>query len=269
MTKTTWQGLPQGVRHAIEGEMGAVVGTEVISGGLNSEVTLVAENSQRRVFIKGAKLQDTHRVIQMRREALVNDYVVNVSPSMHWQIETDGWLVLGFEYIEGRRADYSPNSPDIPLVLETLDALSEIECPNIPLLYSDRRHSNHATVEDLRRFAGNSLQHTDLNPGNVWISGGRAFLLDWARATRGAAWGDVAALALCLQTCGHTPRDAEAIVSRLPVWKTLEPGDLDASVQYKCVLRDAQLRRPIEDPWTNAAVEAARRWLQYRWSLAH
>jgi hypothetical protein len=267
MTKTQWSDLPQEVQDAARQELGGVSGIEMISEGLNSDITLTAETGSGRVFIKGARLDAEGKILQLRREISINPYVTHLSPEIRLQVEVDGWLVVGFDYVEGRRADYSPNSPDIPLVLETLDALSETPCPDIKLLYSDRRHSNHARVEDLRRFAGNSLMHTDLNPGNVRISDGRAYLLDWARPTRGAAWSDAASLVMCLMTCGHTPRDAEAIVSALPVWKTLEPGDLDAAAHYQSALRSDNMRKPIYDPWSNASVEAARRWSDYRRGL--
>ncbi len=266
MKKTHWSDLPQEVQDAVRLIVGGVTDIEMISEGLNSELTLAAETESGRLFFKGARLDDSGKSLQLRREISINPYVTHLSPKIRVQVEEAGWLLVGFDHVEGRRADYSPKSPDIPLVLELLDALSETPCPGIPLPYSESRRSNHARVDDLRRFAGNSLMHTDLNPGNVWIARDRAYLLDWARPTRGASWSDASALALCLITCGHIPRDAEAIVSALPVWKDLGPGDLDAAVQYMSAVRSDLVRNPIDDHWTNSAVEAARRWWDYRWS---
>jgi hypothetical protein len=45
---------------------------------------------------------------------------------------------------------------------------------------------------DLALLAGDHLLHTDLNPDNILISDGRAWLVDWAWTTLGAAWIDPA-----------------------------------------------------------------------------
>ncbi|MCD0453808.1 hypothetical protein LO762_32200, partial [Actinocorallia sp. API 0066] len=201
--------------------------------------------------------------LQLRREIAINPYVTHLSPTIRLRVEQADWLIVGFDHVEGRRADYSPLSPDIPLVLDLLDRLSETPCPEIPLRSAEKLRSAHARPEDLRRFRGDALAHADLNPGNVRITGdGRAHLIDWARYMRGAPWSDATAFALCLMTCGHTPHDAEDILSALPVWKTLEPGDLDATAYYQSALRSTW--KPRLDPWTNASVSAARRWSDHR-----
>ncbi|MBB4920032.1 phosphotransferase [Streptosporangium saharense] len=265
MTKTLWYELPREVRGAVQREVGGVAGVEEVSDGLNSDLTLAAETGAGRLFIKGSKLDDDLKTRQLRREISISPYVTHLSPAMRFHVEAAGWLVVGFDHVDGRRADYSPLSPDIPLVLDLLDRLSETPCPDIPLRVSDR--SAHARPEDLHRFDGEALAHSDLNPGNVRITAdGRAYLLDWARYVRGAAWSDAAAFAMCLMTCGHTPSDAEDILAALPVWKTVAPGDLDAMAYYQSAIRTSW--RPRLDPWTNASVAAARRWHDYRTDLA-
>jgi len=68
-------------------------------------------------------------------------------------------------------------------------------------------------------------------------------------------------------SCGHTPRDAEAIVSALPAWKDLDPASLDGEAHYGSAARSGWGLKPIDDPWSNASVEAARRWWDYRRAL--
>ncbi|MFJ2030733.1 hypothetical protein [Streptosporangium sp. NPDC087985] len=41
----------------------------------------------------------------------------------------EGWIVLLHEYVDGRDADLSPGSPDVPLVLDTLVVLNEALTP--------------------------------------------------------------------------------------------------------------------------------------------
>ncbi|MBB4763756.1 hypothetical protein ACFQFC_06045 [Amorphoplanes digitatis] len=43
-----------------------------------------------------------------RNEDRINPYLPAEMPRLHWQIEIDGWLLLGFEYVEGRYPDLSP-----------------------------------------------------------------------------------------------------------------------------------------------------------------
>ncbi|MDX6745082.1 phosphotransferase [Actinocorallia sp. A-T 12471] len=266
MAKTSWHELPRGVRDAVQRELGGVAGVEMISEGLSSDVTFVAETGLGRLFVKGARLDDDLKARQLRREISINPYVTHLSPEIRLQVEEAEWLIVGFDYVEGRRADYSPLSPDIPLVLDLLGELSETPCPEIPLRDAGRLRESHARPEDLHRFSGDALAHTDLNPGNFRItSDGRAYLVDWARYSRGAPWIDATAFAMCLMTCGHTPYDAEGIMAALPVWKTLEPGDLDAVAYYQSAMRSAW--QPRLDPWTNASVAAARRWFDYRVGL--
>jgi hypothetical protein len=156
------------------------------------------------VFIKGV-VGNERATRALAREAAINPYVTAVTPELLWQVEAAGWSVLGFEYIPGRRVDYSPGSPDITKVIRTLTTLGDIACPDLQLPYLEARMANHTPAEQLWRFTGNALLHTDLNPSNVRISGDRAYLLDWAVPTRGITWSGAADLVLRLITCGHTP----------------------------------------------------------------
>lgn len=64
-----------------------------------------------------------------RNEARINPHLPAPMPRMHWQIEADGWLMLGFEYVEGRHPDLSPDSPDLPVVAATLNAMAAALTP--------------------------------------------------------------------------------------------------------------------------------------------
>jgi hypothetical protein len=124
--------------------------------------------------------------------------------------------------------------------------------------------ANYTPAEELWRFAGNALLHTDLNPGNVRIVGDRAYLVDWAVPTRGVAWSEAADLALCLITCGHTPVDAEALASQIPAWATADKDALDISVRSQEATWLDLYSTKTNGPWTNATVTAAQRWAQHR-----
>ncbi|MBL1087273.1 hypothetical protein JK359_35845 [Streptomyces actinomycinicus] len=104
-----------------------------------------------------------------------------------WHIEEDGWSLLGFEYVEGGHADYTPGSPDLP----TMSRLADVPAPGFEL--KTMPHRLRTFVDDpqeLSWFAGNSLLHTEWNPHNVLITGHGALLVDWGWASLGAAWID-------------------------------------------------------------------------------
>ncbi|POM24675.1 Phosphotransferase enzyme family protein [Actinomadura rubteroloni] len=266
--KTDWNDLPQGVRDAVREQAGGIAAVRTISAGWNSEASLVAETGSGPLFVKGARLADTLKVVQLRREISINPYVTHLSPEIRFHVEAGGWLVAAFNFVNGRRADYSPCSPDIPRVFEALDALSHTPRPDVELKYADQVYSSQGDVALLRRVSGDSLVHGDLTPANVLVTPERVFLLDWARPTRGASWLDAVSMAHFMITCGHSPRDAEAIAAQLRGWKDLGPGDLDAIVHHGSAVRSAWGLKPhATDPWTNASLEAARRWWSHRRAL--
>ncbi|GAA4224837.1 hypothetical protein GCM10022254_05240 [Actinomadura meridiana] len=259
-----WEDLPAQVREAIEEKAGTVVKAEPISEGINSDVTLVLHLRSDRLFVKGSRTDNPRRMRSLGREAVINPYVVPISPALAFEIETAGWKLLGWEYIDGRRIDYSPGSPDIPKIVETLAWLAEIECPDLGFPELPARMKNFTPEDDLWRFAGSGLLHTDPNPGNVRIANGKAYLVDWACPTRGIAWSDAAEVALCLITCGHTPADAERIIADLPVWRTADTTSVEISVASTEATWTGLYPESNPDPWINATVAAARRWAAYR-----
>ena len=87
----------------------------------------------------------------------------------------------------GAHADYSPGSLDIPKVIAALLQLQELTCPDIDLKQADQRWASYTSAPDL--LVGTSLLHTDWSPGNVLVNE-RAYLVDWAWPTKGAAWID-------------------------------------------------------------------------------
>lgn len=83
------------------------------------------------VFCKGVKVDDRQSFMH-RNEAAVNPFLPkDVAPRLLWQIENDGWLLLGFEHVSGQHANYSPGSSDLPLLTKTVQAISQTEAPAI------------------------------------------------------------------------------------------------------------------------------------------
>ncbi|MEI5102023.1 hypothetical protein RB200_30270 [Streptomyces sp. PmtG] len=141
-------------------------------------------------FVKGVPVQDAKACAGQRWEVVVNHCVHAVGPRLRWHVVVGGWDLLGFEFIDGRHADLSPESADLPLVADTLKAAQALRPPETVTLpsfadcwepYVDRRR--------LPLLRGDALLHTDANPHNLMVTGERAHLIDWATPALGAPRG--------------------------------------------------------------------------------
>lgn len=203
-----------------------------------------------------------------QRESAINPYVRAVSPALLWRIEIAGWDLLCFEYLQGRCADYTPGSTDLPRVLATMRRLAELPCPALPPVYFRRAEQRWAeqldgTAADL--FAGETILHTDYNPSNVLITNdGHAHIIDWAWPTRGAAWIDPACLALRLIANGHTPAGAEEVVQECPAWVDTDGASIDLFVCVLASLWDEIARDQPNEPWKQTLATSAGRWRDHR-----
>ncbi|SEG26873.1 hypothetical protein SAMN04489712_104153 [Thermomonospora echinospora] len=269
MERVEWESLPPAVRDAVQEHIGAVVKIEPIPEGKNSALVAVAHTSTDRVFLKGARACEPAKAAQLEREAAINPYVTAIAPALAFEAAEDGWHLLGFEYVCGHRADYAPGSPDLPKVLETLDALDRLPCPQggVQLPWFEARLSNYAPPQHLRHFTGRALLHTDLTPGNMRVTPQGAMLVDWATASRGADWVNPADLVLCLIACGHTPRDAEAAVTDVTSWRNADPEAINAYARTTAATW-LELYFTATHPWARAAVKAAQQWAMHRWETS-
>ncbi|MFI7174712.1 aminoglycoside phosphotransferase [Streptomyces spororaveus] len=184
---------------------------------MNSAVAARVHTADTTVFVKGLR-SDHRRAWTQQREADINPSVRHLAPAVLWHVQEAGWDLLGFEDIDGHHANYTPRSPDLPLVVSTMARLSSITAPGIVLKSMPDRMKSHSELPEL--FAGTTLLHTDWFPTNVLVAGGRAALVDWAWASRGAAWIDPALWVVWLVKSGHTPEAAEGWAARVPAWNT-------------------------------------------------
>jgi hypothetical protein len=79
------------------------------------------------------------RATAQRREVEINLNVQPIAPRLLWQIDSQHWHILGFEYLNGRAADLGPGSTDLAGIAGVLGQLSEVEAPaNACLRIEDR-----------------------------------------------------------------------------------------------------------------------------------
>jgi hypothetical protein len=263
LSRTHWDELSDGVRDAIESRTGAVLGAETAAEGLNSALAAVLRTASGTVFVKGLRT-DQSGVAAQQREATINAYVLDVAPRLLWRTEVDGWDLLAFDHVQGRHADYSPGSDDLPRVVEALDLLARIRCPDLPLKRAEQRWACYvddpAALDSLR---GDSLLHTDFNPLNVLISANSTYIIDWAWPTRGAAWIDPACFAVRLMAAGHSAADAESWAARTGVWTSAPAEGITVFAEANRRLWE-EIARNDPQSWKRRMAAAASAWARHR-----
>ncbi|MFZ3470402.1 phosphotransferase [Streptomyces sp. 2.9] len=252
--------IPADVLDLIETQTGPVLTYETVSGGLNSAVAARVRTADTTVFVKGLR-SDHRRVWTQQREADINPSVRHLAPAVLWHAQEAGWDLLGFEDIDGQHADYTPGSPDLPLVVSAMARLSSITAPGIVLKSMPDRVKSHSDCPEL--FAGTTLLHTDWFPTNVLVTGDRAALVDWAWASRGAAWIDPALWAVWLVKSGHTPEAAEGWAARVPAWNTAPACAVTAFAKATVSVWE-EIAEGEREGWVLDILRAARSWYDSR-----
>jgi hypothetical protein len=254
-TRLDWEN----VRSLIEEQTGPVFTAEPVTEGLNSEIAVIVNASRGATFVKGLR-SDHRRVWTQQREAAINPYVLQVSPRLRWHVETDGWNLLGFDHVSGRRVDYSPGSPDLPKVIHVMRQLGKIPCPALQMKQAEQRWFSYTDIPEL--FAGEHLLHTEWSPGNVLVNDA-AHLVDWAWPTRGAGWIDPACWVVWLVASEHNPQSAEDWAAQVPAWHAAPRDALDAFARAQADMWDG-IARDGPEPWTQRMAGAARQWVEHR-----
>lgn len=245
----------------IEPYTGPISRVEHTARGFTSAVTAIVEARVGRVFVK-ADRDPGPNVTSQEREAAINPHVRSVSPALLWQQRGDGWYTLGFEVIDGRRADIEPGSADLPAVADAVAALGKLGCPDVARDWPETRWNRFTDQPEL--LAGDALLHSDINPGNLLVGpDGQVAVVDWSWPTRGAAFIDPASLVVQLVAAGHSPADAEGWAARCPAWSEADPAAVDAFAAATVAMhRHFEERYPA--PWRTAMTEAVTSWADYR-----
>lgn len=200
------------VQHLIEKHTGPVTSVRHADAGFNSELAVVINDT---TFVKGLR-SDHPRAWTQERERGINLHVQHISAGLLWSEQAEGWDLNGFEYLDGRSADYAPGSGDLALIAAMMTLFPSAPS-GVELKRAEHRWSGYSTQPDL--FAGDGLVHTDWSPSNALISGGRAVMVDWAWPTRGASWLDPACWVVWLIATGHGPEQAEEWALRVPAFQ--------------------------------------------------
>lgn len=258
-------GLPEDLREVISMHTGKIGAVTPASAGNHADVSATLETGQGRMFLKAARKSEFGagaEVRSLRAEAAVNEYVTAFAPRLLWTAEAGEWLALGFEHVEGRPADYAPGSEDLEVLADLVHALQFAPCPGVVRRQVGMRWQKQTS--DISPFAGDALLHADLNADNLIVTDGRVFLVDWAFASRGAAWLELGLLVPWLLKAGHSPREADAWLQRFPSWVKADAADIDL---FSEVFAATWRSRTDAAPWVAGHAARARRWADYRVAL--
>ncbi|MCO5994184.1 aminoglycoside phosphotransferase family protein [Actinoallomurus rhizosphaericola] len=291
-----WDALPDDVRSAVEQQCGGqVIKAEMPELGCSSEFSATLHLDGGRIFCKGIRAD--HPAAWMHgNEAAVNPLLpVGLAPRLLWQLAVDGWLMLGFEHAAGRHPDLTPSSPDLAAIAEAITALRQLTpsaAPNRSLAarwarlpvwrqYAqdppadlDPWEAEHlprlveleATAPEL--VDGDALLHTDLQPGNLLIEDGAVMVIDWAWASRGAAWVDPAFMVIRLMAAGHSPQSAEVWASQIPAWREAPAAAVTAFAATVLGLWGHKTRSAAARPHSAKLTAVARNWARHRLEAA-
>ncbi|WP_459250992.1 phosphotransferase [Streptomyces youssoufiensis] len=247
--------------HPFTGNRTSVGSTE---RGFDADLTAVVECEKGPFFVKAMRNRQGGRRNSILRERAVASTVRPIAPALVWEAEDDDWIVLGYEVVSGRRADFTAGSPDLSVVAELINQLRTLPAPNVAQAWAETRWDRFTEPGTAQLSRGGTLLHTDIHPSNVMVGDGRSWLVDWSWPTLGAAFIDPACMVVQLISTGHTPAQAETWAGQCEGWAKADPATLDAFARatYRMWVTRAE-GRPDES-WLGAMVTAAQEWTRHR-----
>ncbi|MEV5509202.1 hypothetical protein [Streptomyces orinoci] len=249
----------------VQPHTGNLAGTRPVPGGHSSDVTALVEGEKGRFFVKAVPNRPGGRRDSIVRERLINPAVVPVSPALRWHAEDDEWIVLGFDFVEGRSASFEPGSPDLPAVVGLLNRIGELGLPEVARDWTETRWDRFAAQDaDTTLFRGDALLYTDINPGNLMIGDRGTWAVDWSWPTRGAAFIDPACLVVQLVAAGHSPESAESWATGCAAWSNADPRAIDAFAVANLRMHRRFAERNPDTSWLWAMLAANQAWAAHR-----
>jgi aminoglycoside phosphotransferase (APT) family kinase protein len=224
-----WEALPEEVRAAVEGGLGAlVVSAQSQAGGFSPGVAarLCLENG-RRAFVKTAGAQPNPDTPALHRsEAAVAAALPRGAPAPRLLFAHDDgdWVALVFEDVDGREPALPWRRHELDRVLAAVTDLSAaltpapFAAPSLAERFGEQfrgwrtlagaggaPHLDPWAADRLDLLAeleadwaeasvGETLLHADIRADNILLTPARVFFVDWPHACVGTPWIDLAAL---------------------------------------------------------------------------
>jgi len=274
-----WQFLPPHIRAEVERRIGSpVTDAESRTAGFTpgfASVLTCADGSRH--FVKAAStiaqrmFADAYRE-EARKLGMLPDGVP--APQLRWMHDADDWVVLGFEYVDGR-APLRPWAPDelaaasrmaveIATLLtpapEGIDRAID-EFADWPGLWDRIDHPRATECRALAaRYAevvdGDTLVHTDIRDDNLLVrADGSVVMCDWNWPVAGAPWLDSLFLLIGPRGDGL---DVEAHIAEHPLLAAVDPEHIDIAIALILGYFEASAAQPV--PPTSPYLRQAQAW---------
>ncbi|MFD7711474.1 aminoglycoside phosphotransferase family protein [Streptomyces sp. NPDC059786] len=263
--RTPWEALPESVKDAVAGVLGApVVSAVTQTGGFSPGVAArVGTADGRRAFVKAVSADANPQSPGLHRaEARVSAALPPEVPAPRLLGSHDDgtWVALVFEDIDGRQPRVPWLRDELRLVFDAVGELGRILTPSpvdVPRAVDDLaddfrgwRHLLDAgdtgdgldpwTRDRLPLLAdladrwtgaadGDTLVHSDLRADNVLLTpDGRVVLVDWPHARRAAPWFDLLVMLPCVRAQGGP--DPEEVFAAHPLGQGADPDGVTATL---------------------------------------
>ncbi|MGV9312561.1 phosphotransferase family protein [Streptomyces sp. NPDC003691] len=233
--RVRWEELPAELRAAIEKRTGEVDAVETVNTGFNC--TLAFRIHTRRnglLFLKGVRLSDEKGMTGLLCEERINRAIGGIGAMIRHRFEVAGWVCLAFVHIEGRHIDYGPGTPDLGHLTAVLHMMHRLKTPAFPIPQLADAFAGYLKPGEAEALRGTRLLHTDMNPHNVLIGRGQAYVVDWAMPALGPPWVDAAYAATWLMSYGQPPEDALAWLNGFASWRQADRAAVETLVEVTC-----------------------------------
>lgn len=292
-----WVHLPPYIRRAVEQRLGTtVVDSFSCDAGFTpglASVLLCTDGTRH--FIKAASVKAQPYSAKAYREEARKARTLPpglAAPRLRWTIEDPEWVVLGFEYVEGRAPERPWTASDLAaasqMLVDTSVRLTPApglgvtdiaeECADWPLYWDHVRRTrpNLVGLDEGARLAagfaevatGDTLVHFDVRDDNLIMRpDGRVVLCDWNWPVRGAAWLDSLILLIGPRGDGL---DVEAHIAAHPLLAAVDPEAIDRVLALLAgfFLRSGDQPRVSNSPWLREVAawqgEVCWEWLAQR-----
>ncbi|PZG56285.1 aminoglycoside phosphotransferase [Spongiactinospora gelatinilytica] len=270
-----WHEVPPAVRAAVEAHLGGRVVEAVtqIGGFSPAAAARLRLADGRRAFVKavGSDVNPHSRGMYLE-EAEISAALPATAPAppLRAAFDTDGWVALVFDDVDGRQPTMPWRPDELARVLGALGELARVPAPPALPALADRlarafvgwrRLAGGEDVTGLHPWAvrhldtlaaieadwplgvaGETLVHADIRADNVLLTADRVVIVDWAWASRGAAWFDLVQMLPSVRMQGGPP--PQEVLAGHPLGRAADPGAVTAVVAALAEFMLRMSRRP-------------------------
>ncbi|MEU0072686.1 aminoglycoside phosphotransferase family protein [Streptomyces sp. NPDC006332] len=266
--RTPWEHLPQPVRDAVAGVLGApVVHAVTQPGGFSPGVAArVRAADGRRAFVKAVSTDTNPHSPRLHRTEARNAAALPPAvpaPRLLGTHDDGTWVALVYQDVTGRQPHVPWREPELRRVLDAVGQLAGALTPSpldVPPAATALGHTfdgwRHLldeqeatglpparlgawTTTHLPRLAdlsapwrqavtGDTLAHADLRADNILLTDDRVVFVDWPHALRAAPWFDLLVMLPCVRAQGGP--EPEDMFTRHPLGRQADPDAVTAAL---------------------------------------